>query len=121
VSVDFTISDGDPANVDLLLFDTNSRTNYTVSGDMEVTPHNVVIIPADVDPGVCVHTFIIVRRMYSLTSRVTRYQFVATEVGYAFLSLSMTSHRVADNTLIPPATIIGTMRVATISLLLVEY
>ena len=117
VSVDFIISQGDPTNVDLLLFDTNSNTNYTVSDDMKVTPQNVVIIPIDVHPGTCVHTFMIVQRMYSLTWRVTRYQFAATKVGYVLLSLSMTSDRVsADNTLFPPATTMRNMRVATISL-----
>ena len=56
VSIDFTRDPGDPNNVDLFLFDTNSSTNYTVAYDIEAKSQDVTI-PTDVKPGTCVTHF----------------------------------------------------------------
>ena len=57
VAVNVFISQDNPTNVDLLLFDTNAPRNYTVSEDLKVQSRDVVTIPADVRPGTCVHFY----------------------------------------------------------------
>ena len=99
VSLGFTISPGDPTNVDFYLNrclnEECSGSNETYSVTKNIVFESVVIesqsvvpevIPMDVTPKVCVPFFTTVRQVYSLTLLTSPYQFVATELGYVLLA-----------------------------------
>jgi hypothetical protein len=82
VPLGFVISPGDPTRVDLHLnLDVESQKTYSVAKNVVVDPTDptiVEVISRFDAPKLCIPFFTTVRRVYSLTSLASTYQFVAT-------------------------------------------
>jgi hypothetical protein len=85
VLLGFDISAGDPTRVDLYLnpylSDSESQKTYSVAKNVVVGPNDPTVrkvIPRVIAPNLCVPFSATVRRLYSLTSLNSIYQFVAS-------------------------------------------